>query len=191
MRGSDRLTMGTVAERKEAKRLSFAEARYITRGNPRSGGLASVYRATDAETGETVALKVFRTGEGTDEVIEESFRREVQALSDLRHPNIVRILDSGRDDDNQAHFVVMEWVEQDLRSLCESREFADWAAYYQAIGKGVLDALVFAHSRSTVHRDIKPSNVLVTDEGVVKLCDFGISKIRDFLAPGVTLAQSL
>lgn len=189
MRGSDRLTMGTVAERKEAKRLSFAEARYITRGNPRSGGLASVYRATDAETGETVALKVFRTGEGTDEVIEESFRREVQALSDLRHPNIVRILDSGRDDDNEAHFVVMEWVEQDLRSLCESREFADWAAYYQAIGKGVLDALVFAHSRSTVHRDIKPSNVLVTDEGVVKLCDFGISKIRDFLAPGVTLAQ--
>lgn len=184
-----KLTMHTIAERKEAKRLSLADGRYITRGNPRSGGLASVYRALDMETEEPVALKVFRTGDGTDEVIEESFRREVQALSDLRHSNIVRILDSGRDEENAAHFIVMEWVESDLRAVAEKRRFESWADYYATVGKGVLEGLVFAHSRSTVHRDIKPSNVLVTDEGVVKLCDFGISKIRNFLTPGVTLAQ--
>jgi len=183
------LTAQTIEERRSGKKLSFADARYITRGNPRSGGLASVYRATDTDSGNTVALKVFQTGEGTDEVIEESFRREVQALSDLRHPNIIRILDSGRDEDHEAHYIVMEWVENDLRALAETRRFSDWADYYQSVGKGVLDALVFAHSRSTVHRDIKPSNVLVTEDGQVKLCDFGISKIRDFLAPGVTLAQ--
>lgn len=188
--GEDKkLTMQTIVERKEARRLSFANDRYITRGNPRSGGLASVYRAMDMETEVPVALKVFRTGDGTDEVIEESFRREVQALSDLRHPNIVRILDSGRDEENAAHYIVMEWVENDLRAFAERSRFESWADYYAKVGKSVLDGLVFAHSRSTVHRDIKPSNVLVTDEGVVKLCDFGISKIRNFLTPGVTLAQ--
>ena len=184
-----KLTMQAIADRKDAKRLSFADSRYITRGSPRSGGLASVFSATDTESGERVALKVFRTGDGTDAVIEESFRREVQALSDLRHPNIVRILDSGRDDENDAHFIVMEWVEQDLGTYAESTKFGDWAEYFRVVGKGVLDALVFAHSRSTVHRDLKTSNVLVTDDGQVKLCDFGISKIRNFLAPGVTLAQ--
>ena len=188
--GEDKkLTIQSIAERKEAKRLTFADSRYITRGNPRNGGLASVYRAIDMESEEPVALKVFRTGDGTDEVIEESFRREVQALSDLRHPNIVRILASGRDEENAAHFIVMEWVETDLRVFAEKRRFEGWADYYSTVGKGVLDALVFAHSRSTVHRDIKPTNVLVTEEGQVKLCDFGISKIRNFLTPGVTLAQ--
>jgi serine/threonine protein kinase/DNA polymerase III delta prime subunit len=188
--GEDKkLTMQSIAERKEAKRLTFADSRYITRGNPRSGGLASVYRAIDMESEQPVALKVFRTGDGTDEVIEESFRREVQALSELRHPNIVRIIASGRDEENAAHYIVMEWVETDLRAFAEKRRFEGWADYYATVGKGVLDALVFAHSRSTVHRDIKPTNVLVTEEGQVKLCDFGISKIRNFLTPGVTLAQ--
>lgn len=83
------LTMQNIKTRNDGPRLQFAGGRYITRGAPRSGGLASVYKATDADTGETVALKVFRSGDGTDDVIEESFRREVQALSDLNHPNIV------------------------------------------------------------------------------------------------------
>lgn len=190
MTGSKKiLTLKETQQRREANRLTFADGRYVTRGAPRSGGLASVYQATDTDTGDTVALKVFRTGDGTDDVIEESFRREVQALSDLNHPNIVRIRDSGRDDEHAAHFIVMDWVEQDLKSVCEARSFANWDEFFTAIGKGVLDGLVFAYSRSTVHRDIKPSNILVTEEGLPKICDFGISKIRDFLAPGVTLAQ--
>lgn len=175
--------------RKETKKLFFANGRYVTRGAPRSGGLASVYQAMDTDTGSMVALKVFRSGDCTDEVIEESFRREVQALSDLKHPNIVRILGAGRDEDNDAHYIVMEWVAQDLKSYCELNKFADWADYFQSIGRGILEALVYAHSHSTAHRDIKPTNVLVSTEGQVKLCDFGISKIRNFLAPGVTLAQ--
>lgn len=189
MSGNSRITLKDVAERKEAKRLSLSDGRYVTRGKPKSGGLSSVYRATDIETSSMVALKVFRSEGSTDEVIEESFRREVQALSDLQHPNIVRILDSGRDDENGVHFVVMEWVEQDLSAVMAPGKYENWETYYRAVGKGVLDALAFAHTRSTAHRDVKPSNVLVTDEGLVKLCDFGISKIRNFLAPGVTLAR--
>lgn len=187
--GENTLKLPTDGKPANPKKLQLADGRYVTRGAPRSGGLASVYCATDTETGETVALKVFRTGDGTDAVIEESFRREVQALIDLKHPNIIRILDSGRDDEQGVHYLVMPWVEQDLATYCEGRKFADWNAFFRTVGKGILDALVFAHSRSVAHRDIKPRNVLVTPEGEVKLCDFGISKIRNFLAPGVTLAQ--
>lgn len=189
MSEANKITLKDLAERKEARRLSLSDGRYVTRGNPKSGGLSSVYRATDIETSSMVALKVFRSEGSTDEVIEESFRREVQALSDLKHPHIVRILDSGRDDENGVHFVVMEWVERDLSAVMAPGRYDSWEAYYQAVGKGVLDALAFAHARSTAHRDVKPSNVLVTDDGQVKLCDFGISKIRNFLAPGVTLAR--
>lgn len=189
MSEANKITLKDLAERKEARRLSLSDGRYVTRGNPKSGGLSSVYRATDIETSSMVALKVFRSEGSTDEVIEESFRREVQALSDLKHPHIVRILDSGRDDENGVHFVVMEWVERDLSAVMAPGRYDSWEAYYQAVGKGVLDALAFAHARSTAHRDVKPSNVLFTDDGQVKLCDFGISKIRNFLAPGVTLAR--
>lgn len=174
---------------KSAAKLLVANRRFVTRGAARSGGLASVYQATDTDSGETVALKVFKTGEGTDPVIEESFRREVQALTDLKHPNIVRILDSGRDADADIHYIVMEWVAEDLRQLCERETLKTWDEFYRTAGAGVLEALVYAHSRSTVHRDVKPSNVLVSGDGMVKLCDFGISKIRRFLSPGVTLRQ--
>lgn len=189
MSESKTITFKDLADRKEAKRLSLGDGRYITRGNPKSGGLSSVYRATDIETSSMVALKVFRSEGATDEVIEESFRREVQALSDLNHPHIVRILDSGRDDDNCVHYVVMEWVDRDLGAVMAPDMYGNWEAYYRSVGKGILDALAFAHTRSTAHRDVKPSNILVTDDGLVKLCDFGISKIRNFLAPGVTLAR--
>lgn len=184
------ITLADVEARKGIPRHSFADGRYVTsRSVPRSGGLSLVYQATDIETTSKVAVKVFRSEGRTDDVIEESFRREVQALSDLSHPHIVRILDSGRDVDNGVHFVVMEWVGQDLGALMAPGRYPDWETYYRSVGKGVLDALAFAHTRSTAHRDVKPSNVLVTDQGIVKLCDFGISKIRNFLAPGITLAR--
>lgn len=182
------MTLADTASSKAAK-LVFKAGRYVTRGIPRSGGVAQVYRATDVETGETVAIKVLQTGENTDGVIEESFRREVEALSDLRHQNIVKIIDSGRDEDNGAHFIVMEWVELDLGTVCRQQPFPSWEDFHRTIGRGVLEALVFAHTRSIVHRDIKPSNILVTSDGQTKLCDFGISKIRTFLAPGITLSQ--
>lgn len=184
------LLLSDADARKGHPRLTFGEGRYVTtRVTPRSGGLSTVYQATDIETSTKVAVKVFRSEGATDDVIEESFRREVQALSDLSHKHIVRILDSGRDGESGLHYVVMDWIEQDLGATLAPGIYEDWADYYRRVGKGVLDALAFAHTRSTAHRDVKPSNVLVTTEGVVKLCDFGISKIRTFLAPGITLAR--
>ena len=166
-----------------------ANGRYHTKGNPREGGLASVYRAFDMDLERHVALKIFRKMSGTDDVVEESFRREVQALSDLKHHNIVEIFDSGIDLETGEHYIAMEWIDKDLSTVKTVNPYTNWDTFFAEVGSQVLDALVFAHSRATVHRDIKPSNILLTETGEVKVCDFGISKIRNFFAPGVTLAQ--
>lgn len=181
------LTLAGVKPKKEKRFL--AEGRYLISGSARSGGIASVYRAFDTEQEKHVALKVFRPANGTDPIVEESFRRETQALSDLKHPNIVQIFDSGFDEDSDEHYIAMEWVDDDLESVIGRSRFESWDTFFNKVGRQVLEALAFAHSHRTVHRDIKPSNILVTAEGVVKVCDFGISKIRNFLEPGVTLAH--
>ena len=123
--------------------------------------------------------------------MEESFRRETQALSDLRHRNIVEILDSGIDDESGEHFIVMEWVDQDLELLRTKTPFNGWGQLYAGLGRAILEAIAYAHTHSIVHRDIKPSNILVTDDGVAKVCDFGMSKIRNFLEPGLRFHNSL
>lgn len=187
--GHGKLTLRGVEGRKAVPPRLFAGGRYLISGVPRSGGLATVYRAIEVESSTHVALKVFRAVSGTDDVVEESFRREVQALSGLKHGNIVRILDSGYEESTGEHFIAMEWVAQDLQSMTGGRRFKEWESYYREVGQHVLHALAFAHSHSIVHRDVKPSNILVTDEGEVKVCDFGISKIRNFIEPGVTLAH--
>lgn len=94
--GESTLKLATDGKAANPKKLQLEDGRYVTRGAPRSGRLASVYCATDTGTGETVALKVSRTGDGTAAVNDESFRREVQALIYLKHSNIIRILDSWR-----------------------------------------------------------------------------------------------
>ena len=167
----------------------FANGRYVTSGAPRAGGIASVYKALEIESATPVAIKLFRSSTGTDDVVKESFRREVRALSDLKHENIVRILDSGIDKDAGEHYIVMEWLQQDLEQIRQIRNFENWAEYYAQVGRPVLCAIAFAHSRSIVHRDIKPSNILMGSDGIVRVCDFGISKLRNFIDPGVTLSH--
>ncbi|GKV88784.1 serine/threonine-protein kinase [Pectobacterium carotovorum] len=178
----------TLSLKREAKRI-LADGRYVTRGTPINGGWASIYKATDTDTGNTVAVKILNTGKMVDEIIYESFHREVTALADLQHQNIVQILDSGCDEDSGDYFIVIEWVENNLLQYCENHKFSSWDDFFNIIGRPILDALSFAHSHSTAHRDIKPTNILISNEGKIKVCDFGISKIRNFLMPGVTLAQ--
>lgn len=185
----EKLTLRTIADRKDAAKRFLANGRYMTSDKGRRGGIATVYRALDTHEERYIALKVFRPSAGIDDVVEESFRRETRALSDLKHPNIVQILDSGFDEETSEHYIAMEWVDQDLDLLRVTKPPASWAEFYGGMGRQILEALAFAHTHSTVHRDVKPSNILVTREGVAKVCDFGISKLRNFLEPGVTLAH--
>jgi len=167
----------------------FANGRYVTIGAPRAGGIANVYKAREIESGKQVAIKVFRSSSGVDDVVKESFRRETKALFALTHENIVKILDSGLETESGEHFIVMEWVPKDLETIRQEVRFGDWSTFFGQIGRPILSALAFAHGKSIVHRDIKPSNILMGDDGIARLCDFGISKLRSFIDPGVTLSH--
>ena len=149
------------------------------------GGIADVYRATDLDRApEQVAVKVLRIGPQPEELLARFFRREVDALGTLTHPNIVRLLDAGIDTETSEHFVVLEWLPQKLLDLIRIEgEPLGWDDFADQIGLPLLNGLAYAHSRGVVHRDVKPSNVLVDESGSPKLADFGISKIKSKLDP--------
>ncbi|MEM8932964.1 MAG: tetratricopeptide repeat protein, partial [Acidobacteriota bacterium] len=142
------------------------------------GGMGVVYlaRRDDASFHKRVAVKVTKRGMDTEEVLRR-FRAERQILASLDHPNIAGLLDGGTTDDGLPYFV-LEYIEGqaiDRYCDCERLGVGDRLQLYLK----VCDAVQFAHRNLVVHRDLKPSNIVVTEEGVPKLLDFGIAKLLD------------
>src|SRR5580698_7857326 len=138
------------------------------------GGMAEVYRAHDRLLDRPVALKVLFPELSVDRSFVERFRREAQAAANLSHPHIVPVFDWG--EDNGTYFIVMEFIDgRPLSSILRTAGplHPDRAA---EIGADVALALDYAHRHGVIHRDIKPGNVLITDEGQVKVTDFGIAR---------------
>lgn len=138
------------------------------------GGMAEVYRAHDRLLDRPVALKVLFPELSVDRSFVERFRREAQAAANLSHPNIVPVFDWG--EDTGTYFIVMEFIDgRPLSSILKSagtltpERTAD-------IGSHVAAALGYAHKHGVIHRDVKPGNVLITDDGHVKVTDFGIAR---------------
>ena len=164
--------------------------RYALSPKPRSGGMADVYRARDYEKDEQlVAVKVFKHGQIEDEILKESFRRETQALKELKHQGIVELLDYGKDDITGEHFLVLEWMDKDLATLLKESPLEGWDSFWKIVAHPTLQALAFSHNRNYIHRDIKPNNILINSDGQPKLGDFGISKLRSYFQPSVTLRE--
>lgn len=164
--------------------------RYALSDKPRSGGMADVYQAIDMKGGlRQVAVKVFKHGQIEADILAESFRRETQALKELKHSGIVELLGSGKDESTGEYFVVLEWMEKDLEALLLESPPDGWDSFWKAVALPILEALAFSHNRNYIHRDIKPSNILVGSAGKVKLADFGISKLRSYFRPSVTLRE--
>ena len=144
------------------------------------GGMGVVYLAARADQAfeRLVAIKVLARGlEGEDMV--ERFRSERQILASLDHPNIARLYDGGATEDGLP-YLVMEYIEgEPIDQYCAARKLnvSDRLRLFQS----VCAAVSYAHWNLVVHRDIKPTNVLVTEEGVPRLFDFGIAKL---LGPG-------
>jgi serine/threonine protein kinase len=137
------------------------------------GGMASVWRAHDERTGDVVAVKRLHPHLIADSGARERFRREAAAMEAIRHPNVVAVRDAVIDEDEPA--LVMDFVAG--RSVAELA--SDGHAFDEgealAVAASVADGLASVHEAGIVHRDLKPANVLIGDDGVVRLSDFGIA----------------
>src|SRR5688500_12624789 len=139
-----------------------------------AGGAGMVYKARDTQLGRLVALKVLRTDKAVAGRWRDRFAREAQLASALNHPNIVTIYEVG--DTEGVHFIAMEWV--------NGKTLADLMAHgglplgeALAFAVQIADALAAAHAAGITHCDVKPANIMVTEEGLVKVLDFGLSKL--------------
>jgi dipeptidyl aminopeptidase/acylaminoacyl peptidase len=143
-----------------------------------AGGMGEVYRATDTRLGRDVAIKVLPGDLAQDAERLARFEREAKLLASLNHPSIAHVygfesatLDGG----SPAHFLAMELVEgEDLAERLKRGPIPVDEAL--AIARQVAEALEEAHDRGIVHRDLKPANVKVTEDGKVKVLDFGLAK---------------
>ncbi|MGA5818593.1 protein kinase domain-containing protein [Kitasatospora sp. NPDC094028] len=138
------------------------------------GGMATVWRAVDRVLGRQVAVKVLNGGLADDPRFAERFSREAQHAAMLVHPRIVMVFDSGVD--QGTPFIVMELVHG--RSLAAVLHEQPVLPVERAVGiaAAVCEALAVAHAAGLVHRDIKPGNIMITDDGGVKVVDFGIAR---------------
>jgi serine/threonine protein kinase/tetratricopeptide (TPR) repeat protein len=141
-----------------------------------SGGMGTVYLAVrdDAEYQKCVALKLIKRGMDTKLTVER-FRNERQILASLEHPNIAHLLDGGTTADGLP-YLVMEYVEgQPITDYADHRQLS--IPERLALFRTVCSAVEYAHQNLVVHRDLKSSNILVTQDGIPKLLDFGIAKL--------------
>lgn len=140
-------------------------------------GLTSyVYRATDLQNGEHVAIKQLMVSRELNEMAWHRFQRESDALRHLDHPNIVKLIDTFRDDDFE--YIVMEYVYGG--SLFERLNREGRLPLRQALtlAAQIADALDHAHSRGVIHRDVKPSNTMLTHDYSPRLADFGVARLN-------------
>ena len=147
--------------------------RYEVKALIGEGGMANVYLGYDTILGRDVAIKVLRGDLADDEKFVRRFRREAQSASLLNHPNIVQIYDVGEDDGN--FYIVMEYINgQTLKQIIKKRKRLSISETIDIMCQ-LTDGLSSAHDSYIIHRDIKPQNIMILDDGMVKITDFGIA----------------
>ena len=138
------------------------------------GGMATVYKARDSVLNRNVAIKVLREEFTTDDEFIKRFNIEAQAAASLTHPNIVSIYDVGNEGD--LHYIVMELIQgKTLKEIISENGVLPWK-WSVNISIQIVSALEMAHRNNIVHRDIKPHNIIITEDGIAKVTDFGIAK---------------
>jgi Tol biopolymer transport system component/predicted Ser/Thr protein kinase len=163
---------------------------YQLQGQLGAGGMGEVYRALDTRMGRHVALKILPESLARDEERRRRFEQEARLAAALNHPNVMAIYDVGLD--QQPPYIVAELVPgESLRALIEKGPMAVRKAV--DIAAQIAAGLAAAHAAGIVHRDLKPENAIVTPEGLVKVLDFGVARMRRQPAAGnqtVTMSQT-
>ncbi len=138
------------------------------------GGQATAYKATDTRLDRSVVIKILLPELASSENARRRFEREAKLASALDHPNICAIYDIGESDG--LFYIVMPYAEgRTLKQVISGQPLEILSAL--SIAVQVADAIASAHSRGIVHRDIKPNNIVVSDQGQVKVLDFGLAKM--------------
>ena len=141
------------------------------------GGMSFVYKAKCRKLNRFVAVKILKDEFKNNEEIVRRFKKEATAIANLSNPNVVNVLDVGTQDD--INYIVMEYIEgKTLKDIINEKGALPYEIAI-SIGIKVAKALECAHKSGIIHRDVKPQNILVTEEGVVKVTDFGIAKSMD------------
>ena len=139
-----------------------------------TGGMGEVYRAHDKKLGRDVAIKILPAEFSADSDRLQRFSREARSASALNHPNIVTIYELGQD--GSTHYIAMELIEgKTLRDMLLAGALPVRKAI--EVATQIAEGLAKAHEAGIAHRDIKPANLMVTDDGFVKILDFGLAKL--------------
>lgn len=161
---------------------TLLDGRYLVDSRIASGGTSTVYRGLDTRLDRPVALKVMDSRYAGDDQFLTRFQREARAVARLKDPGLVAVYDQGLD--ARHPFLVMELIEGGtLRELLTERGPMPPYAVASVL-RPVLGGLAAAHRAGLVHRDVKPENVLISDDGDVKIADFGL--VRAVAAAGIT-----
>ena len=137
------------------------------------GGMANLYLAYDTILDRNVAVKALRGDLATDEKFVRRFQREALSASSLSHPNIVEVYDVG--EDNGSYYIVMEYIEgKQLKQLLKKRGKLTLNEVVDIMSQ-VTDGMSAAHDSYIIHRDIKPQNIMILENGLIKITDFGIA----------------
>ncbi|HUH52835.1 MAG TPA: Stk1 family PASTA domain-containing Ser/Thr kinase [Microbacteriaceae bacterium] len=145
------------------------------------GGMSTVYKGLDTKLGRPVAIKIMKAALAVDSDFRERFRQEAHAASRMAHPSIVRVYDAGDEliqtgiEVQRLPFIVMEFVPgKNLKQVASEKPLS--LEETTRVVEALLTALEYSHRAGIVHRDIKPANIMISEQGQVKVMDFGIAR---------------
>ena len=161
--------------------------KYRVKGELGRGGMGAVYLAEQPGLGREVAIKELIQSAATDPTALKRFLQEAQVMARTSHPNLVQVHDVELS--AESNYIVLEFVRgQSLRDWLNRGPIPPPQVF--AVMHGVLQALDYAHKHAIVHRDMKPENVLLSDDGMVKVADFGIARLTDDTGVGGTATKT-